>query len=162
MLPIVLLHGLAHGTTTTRIGNNRTTPILGYNSYNDVGCSPNGTWMEASINAMADRAFVDLGYEYFQVDCGWQGFERQTNGSLTYDASTFPDGIKPLSDLARARGMKWSMYTDQGIYSCDTRQLPEQLRPGSLGYETEDAAIFAAWNTEYVKVSMIIASEPEY
>jgi hypothetical protein len=90
-------------------------PILGYNSYNDVACSPNETWMEASINALASRKLVDLGYKYFQVDCGWQGFQRLPNGSLTYDAEAFPNGIQPLSQLARSVGMVWSMYTDQGV-----------------------------------------------
>ena len=142
----------------TSTGNNkdvRSTPIMGYNSYNDVACSPNGTWMDASIRAMSSKGFVDLGYSYFQIDCGWQGFERLSNGSITYDASVFLDGIRPLSDLARSLGMTWSMYTDQGEYSCDTRQLPEQLRPGSLGHEEGDAAMFAAWNTEYVKVCAV-------
>lgn len=93
-------------------------PILGYNSYNDVAYSPNETWMEASMNALASRKLVDLGYKYFQFDCGWQGFERLPNGSLTYDAEAFPNGIYPLSQLARSLGMVWSMYTDQGVSEC--------------------------------------------
>jgi len=128
---------------------------MGYNSYNDVACSPNDTWMDASIRAMSSKGLVDLGYDHFQIDCGWQGFDRLPNGSITYDASVFPNGIQPLSNLARGLGMKWSMYTNQGVYACDTRQLPEQLRPGSLGHEEEDAAMFAAWNTEYMKVRHI-------
>lgn len=67
------------------------------------------------------------------------------NGSLTYDAQAFPDGIAPLSDSTHSLGMQWGMYTDQGVFSCDTRQLPEQLRPDSSGYETQDAMMFAAW-----------------
>lgn len=133
----------------------RSTPIMGYNSYNDVACSPNGTWVDASIRAMSSKGLVDLGYDHFQIDCGWQGFDRLPNGSIKYDASVFPNGVQPLSDLARSLGMKWSMYTNQGVYACDTRQLPEQLRPGSLGHEEEDAAMFAAWNTEYMKVRHI-------
>jgi len=125
---------------------------MGYNSYNDVACSPNDTWMDASIRAMASKGFVDLGYNYFQIDCGWQGFERQANGSITYDANSFPNGIHPLSNLARSLGMKWSIYSNQGVYACDTIQLPDQLRPGSWGHEQEDAAMFAAWNVEYMKV----------
>lgn len=125
-------------------------PILGYNSYNDIACSPNGTWMEQTITAMVSKGLRNAGYQYFQVDCGWQGYDRLSNGSITYDAAAFPKGIKSLSDYARNLGFRWSMYTDQGLKSCDTRY--DKLRPGSLGYERQDALMFAAWNTEYVKV----------
>lgn len=59
-------------------------PILGYNSYNDVLCSPNATWMEATIKALDSKGLIDAGYTYFQPDCGWQGFNRTENGSITY------------------------------------------------------------------------------
>ncbi|KAF2155860.1 carbohydrate-binding module family 35 protein [Myriangium duriaei CBS 260.36] len=123
---------------------------MGYNSYNDVACSPNSTWMETTIQAVADKGFSKLGYKFFQIDCGWQGYERQENGSLTYDATNFPDGIKPLSEMAIKLGLRWAMYTDQGVNSCDTNTV--KLRPGSLGYEIEDALQFAGWNAELIKV----------
>ncbi|KAL5326260.1 hypothetical protein ACEPPN_007398 [Leptodophora sp. 'Broadleaf-Isolate-01'] len=126
------------------------TPIMGYNSYNDVACSPNETMIHNTIQSMSDKGFLGLGYNFFQIDCGWQGYNRLSNGSITYDSSRFPSGISPLSKFAIGLGFKWSMYTDQGVYSCDTSYDPH--RPGSLGYETQDAAMFAAWNTHYVKV----------
>ncbi|KAB8345820.1 hypothetical protein FH972_022875 [Carpinus fangiana] len=134
------------------------TPILGFNTYNDVACSPNSTYVEDTINALAAKGFASYGYRYFQVDCGWQGFQRLDNGSITYDESVFPGGIKPLSDLAISKGFQWSMYTDQGLNACDT--LTDKLRPGSLGYETEDAAMFRAWNAEYVKVDNCYINGP--
>lgn len=130
------------------------TPILGYNSYNDVACSPNETLIHSTIQSMSDKGFLGLGYNFFQIDCGWQGFNRLSNGSITYDSDRFPNGIAPLSELAIGLGFKWSMYTGQGVYSCDTSYDPH--RPGSLGYETQDAAMFAAWNTQYVKVGLPI------
>lgn len=124
-------------------------PMMGYNTYNDVVCSPNTTWTQNTINALKDRGFLAAGYNYFQIDCGWQGYNRSPNGSITYDSANFPTGIQPLSDLARSKGFKWSMYTDQGVYACDTSS---RHRPGSLNYEEKDAAMFAQWNTDYVKV----------
>ncbi|KAA8903832.1 hypothetical protein TRICI_005643 [Trichomonascus ciferrii] len=128
----------------------RETPFLGYNSYNDVGCSPNETHMRDTMNALVEKGFLDAGYQYFQVDCGWQGYERDENGAITYDKSVFPNGIEPLSKLAREKGFKWGMYTDQGEHSCDTRT--DKLRQGSLGHEEADAAAFKSWNVDYVKV----------
>ncbi|KAF7191907.1 putative alpha-galactosidase D [Pseudocercospora fuligena] len=125
------------------------TPVMGFNTYNDVGCSPNQSYVQNTINAFSSKGFGSLGYKYFQVDCGWQGYQRQSNGSITYDAGVFPDGIAPLSKLAISKGFQWSMYTDQGQYSCDTKT---PLRPGSLNYEKQDALMFAAWNTAYIKI----------
>lgn len=127
-------------------------PILGYNSYNDVACSPNATWLSQTIHALDAKGLIDAGYTYFQPDCGWQGFERLPNNSITYDESRFPNGIQPIADEARAHGMKFSLYTDQGVHSCDT-EVPGR-RIGSLGYEEEDARMFEMWGVEYVKVSI--------
>ncbi|KAF2209593.1 carbohydrate-binding module family 35 protein [Cercospora zeae-maydis SCOH1-5] len=138
-----LVHGLDNGFGRT--------PVMGFNSYNDIGCLPNQTYVDATIRAFAQEGFKDAGYNYFQVDCGWQGLQRASNGSITYDASVFPDGIAPLSKLARSLGFEWSMYTDQGEFACDTRSAAQGLRPGSLGFETQDALQFAGWNTAYVK-----------
>ncbi|EME41391.1 glycoside hydrolase family 27 protein [Dothistroma septosporum NZE10] len=125
---------------------------MGFNTYNNVGCSPNQTYLEATMQAFADKGFPALGYKYFQLDCGWQGFDRQSNGSFTYDASVFPNGIAPLSKKAISLGLQWSMYTDQGRFSCDTRSSAQGLRPGSLGYERQDTLQFAGWNVDYMKV----------
>lgn len=128
------------------------TPLLGYNTYNDVACSPNQTHLRTTIHALSTQTLIAAGYKYFQLDCGWQGFTRSPNGSLTFDEKVFPDGIAPLSALARGLGLVWSMYTNQGVYSCDTRGKEEGLRPGSLGFEREDARVFEGWGTGYVKV----------
>jgi alpha-galactosidase len=42
------------------------------------------------------------------------------------------------------------MYTNQGVYSCDT-ETPA-IRQGSLGHEREDALQLAGWNVAYMKV----------
>ena len=131
------------------------TPVMGYNSYNQVGCSPNETQITAAINAMADRGFLAKGYQYFQVDCGWasRDGQRDGNGNFKVNTNWFPNGLKPLSDLARSRGFKWSMYSDAGVKMCDTT-VPSPVI-GSLGSETKDAQLFASLNTEYVKCEFI-------
>ena len=45
---------------------------------------------------------------------------------------TFPDGIKPLVDYAHSKGLYFGLYSSAGFYTC-------QGRPGSLGYEEQDA-----------------------
>lgn len=127
-------------------------PVLGWNSYNQVACSPTDGVITKAINALSDRGFVAAGYNYFQVDCGWASRDGQRNsstGALKINDNAFPNGLKPLSDLARSKGMKWSMYSDAGVRMCDTTQPSPVL--GSLGYEAQDADLFKSLNTEYVK-----------
>lgn len=141
---------LAAGTHALDNGFGRT-PVMGYNTYNTVGCSPNQTHVLETLDALVDKGFLEAGYKFFQVDCGWQAYDLQANGSITYDLEKFPDGIAPLSEAAREKGFKWSMYTNQGVYSCDTES--PAIRQGSLGHEKEDALQLAGWNVEYMKVS---------
>jgi alpha-galactosidase len=143
---------LIAGTKALDNGFGRT-PVMGYNTYNTVGCSPNQSHVLDTMSALVDKGFLEAGYKFFQVDCGWQGYDRQANGSITYDAESFPDGITPLSEKASEMGFRWSMYTNQGVYSCDT-ETPA-IRQGSLGHEREDALQLAGWGVEYMKVSLI-------
>ncbi|KAH8195852.1 hypothetical protein TruAng_009982 [Truncatella angustata] len=130
----------------------QSTPVMGWNSYNQMSCSPNSDKITTAINSLADRGFVDAGYKYFQVDCGWasrDGNRNGTTGALKVDLDAFPAGLKPLSDLARSKGMKWTMYSDAGVRMCDP-QVPSPVL-GSLGNEAVDAEFFKTLNTEYVK-----------
>jgi len=133
----------------------QSTPVLGWNSYNQVSCSPTQDGITKTINALADRGFVNAGYNYFQIDCGWASRDGQRNassGALKVDAKAFPNGLKPLSDLARSKGMKWTMYSDAGVRMCDP-QVPSPVL-GSLGHEAADAELFKSLNTEYVKCKL--------
>lgn len=130
----------------------QSTPVLGWNSYNQVSCSPTQDGITKAINALADRGFVAAGYNFFQIDCGWasrDGRRNSTTGALAIDTNAFPDGLKPLSDLARSKGMKWTMYSDAGVRMCDL-QVPSPVL-GSLGHEAQDAEFFKSLNTEYLK-----------
>jgi alpha-galactosidase len=128
------------------------TPVMGWNSYNQMSCSPTSEKITTTINTLASRGFVDAGYKFFQIDCGWasrDGQRNATNGALKVDLKAFPNGLKPLSDLARSKGMKWTMYSDAGVRMCDPQSPSPVL--GSLGHEAADAEFFKTLGTEYVK-----------
>ncbi|KAK2593103.1 hypothetical protein QQS21_009193 [Conoideocrella luteorostrata] len=130
----------------------QSTPVMGWNSYNLMACSPHDQGLRATINALADRGFVKAGYNLFQVDCGWasrDGQRNATTGALKVNPDWFPNGLEPLSDLARSKGMQWAMYSDAGARMCDT-QVPGPVL-GSLGYEAVDADFFKMLNTTYLK-----------
>lgn len=44
-----------------------TAQVMGFNTYNDVGCSPNQTYMQNTMRSFASKGFGDLGYKYFQM-----------------------------------------------------------------------------------------------
>lgn len=130
----------------------RSTPVMGWNSYNQLSCSPNETNIASAINALSDRGFVDAGYEFFQIDCGWASRDGERNastGALKIDPDAFPNGLQGLSDLARSKDMVWSMYSDAGVRMCDPVEPSPVL--GSLGHETADAELFKSLGTGYVK-----------
>jgi alpha-galactosidase len=53
-------------------------------------------------------------------------------------------GIKYVADRVHALGLKFGIYSSAGIYTCGRY-------PGSLGHETQDAAVWAEWGVDYVK-----------
>ncbi|CAO1634771.1 unnamed protein product [Sympodiomycopsis kandeliae] len=127
------------------------TPVMGYNTYNDVACTPTEGHVNNMIDAMVSKGFRDAGYKFFQIDCGWQGTTRDKNqfGAIDLDTERFPNGIPPISKKARDNGLIFSMYSDAGIRSCDTVSPTQRL--GSAGHEEADAKQFASWNVEYLK-----------
>ncbi|KAI1739881.1 alfa-D-galactopyranosidase/beta-L arabinopyranosidase [Xylaria scruposa] len=139
----------------------QSTPVMGWNSYNQMACSPNDAKITEAINSLAARGFVDAGYKFFQVDCGWASRDAQrnaTSGALKIDLDRFPNGLLALSQLARSKGMKWSMYSDAGVRMCDT-QSPSPVA-GSLGHEAADADLFKSLGTEYLKYDNCYADGP--
>jgi alpha-galactosidase len=97
-----------------------------------------------------------LHHSLFRAD-----FEK---GFIVPEKKTFPDGVgfryrsvfflsphtiilfqvKPLADRAHKLGLKFGLYSDAGYKTCAGR-------PGSLGYEENDAHTYASWNVDYLK-----------
>ena len=40
---------------------------MGYNTYNDINCFPNQTYIHDTITAMSQKGFSDLGSKIFMV-----------------------------------------------------------------------------------------------
>jgi alpha-galactosidase len=130
------------------------TPPMGWNSWNAYACGPE--FHEANVRAQADAIIAlgldELGYEYVNLDGCWQpelrypgDTGRDADGNIVVDAVRFPSGIAALADYVHARGLKLGIYTDVGAVGCKNR-------PGSAGYEAQDAAQYAAWGIDYVKI----------
>lgn len=120
------------------------TPPMGWNSWNHFGCDVSENLVREMADAMVSSGMRDAGYEYIVIDDCWQA-SRAPNGTIVADPGRFPSGIAALAEYVHARGLKLGIYTDAGHYTC-------QGRPGSYGYEQQDAETYAAWGIDYVKI----------
>ena len=73
-----------------------------------------------------------------------QAAERTKRGELAPNATTFPSGMRALSDRVHAMGLQFGIYSSAGFKTC-------QGLPASLGHEKQDAASFAAWGVDLLK-----------
>ena len=120
------------------------TPPMGWNSWNKFACNIDEAKIRGVADAMAASGMKDAGYQYVVIDDCWQK-DRATDGTIQADPERFPSGIKALADYVHSKGLKFGLYSDIGAKTCGGR-------PGSRGYEFQDARTWASWGVDYVKV----------
>jgi alpha-galactosidase len=119
------------------------TPPMGWNSWNKFGCNVSEDLLRQMTDAMVQSGMKDAGYQYVVIDDCWQ-IERDANGNIVPDPKRFPSGMKALGDYIHSKGLKFGIYSDAGTKTCAGR-------PGSRGYEFQDARQYAAWGVDYLK-----------
>jgi alpha-galactosidase len=119
------------------------TPPMGWNSWNKFGCNVSEQLIKEMADAIVSSGMKDAGYQYVVIDDCWQ-VSRDAQGRIVPDATRFPSGMKTLGDYVHSKGLKFGVYSDAGARTCEGR-------PGSNGYETIDAAQYAAWGVDYLK-----------
>jgi len=119
------------------------TPPMGWNSWNKFGCSVNEKIVREMADAMVSSGMRQAGYQYIVIDDCWQ-VDRDSKGNIIVDGKSFPAGIKTLADYVHSKGLKFGIYSDAGTKTCAGR-------PGSWGYEFQDARQYAEWGVDYLK-----------
>lgn len=94
---------------------------------------------------MVNNGYLELGYEYVIIDDCWHATNRDMFNRLQPDHIRFPSGIRALADYIHKRGLKFGIYTDYGTHTCAGF-------PGSIDHLALDAATFAEWTVDYLKV----------
>ncbi|MDP4282259.1 MAG: glycoside hydrolase family 27 protein [Bacteroidota bacterium] len=135
-------------TTTTPLYSQKfpdlaKTPPMGWNSWNKFGCDINEKVIREMADAMVSYGLRDAGYTYLVIDDCWQ-IARDSSGNIVADPDRFPSGMKKLGDYIHSKGLKFGIYSDAGTATC-------QGRPGSRGYEFQDARTYASWGVDYLK-----------
>ncbi len=145
ILGVLCATGLLIGYGSVRALDNglALTPPMGWNSWNKFGCKIDERTIREVADAMASNGMKEAGYQYIVIDDCWQ-VARDAQGNIIADAKTFPSGIKALADYVHSKGLKFGIYSDAGTGTC-------QNRPGSWGYEFQDARQYAEWGVDYLK-----------
>ncbi|RQM07662.1 hypothetical protein DH86_00001688 [Scytalidium sp. 3C] len=85
-------------------------------------------------------AYPNIVDDCWSVESGRDNVTQQ----IIPDPTKFPDGIDGLADKVHALGLKIGIYSSAGTKTCAGY-------PASIGYESIDAATFAAWGIDYLK-----------
>lgn len=94
-----------------RTGEEPPEPKLVYNHWFNLGPDID----QESMLAQADAA-AEAGAECFVLDAGWYGgcregdFQSGVGNWEVIDTDKFPDGIRPLADYVREKGMKFGIW----------------------------------------------------
>jgi alpha-galactosidase len=132
------------------------TPPMGWNSWNKFHMKIDDATIRAQADAMVSTGMKAAGYEYVNIDEGWEG-ARDAQGNLSPNHG-FPN-MKSLAAYVHGKGLKVGIYTSPGPKACGGSE-------GSYGHEEQDARLFASWNIDYVKYDWCTAgtvySEDQY
>lgn len=154
--PIFLAFMLPAAVLSLNNGLGRT-PQMGWNSWNHYGCKVNESVIKATADAFISYNLPKYGYKYINVDDCWAQ-SRSENGIIQPDNTTFPD-FQGMIDYVHSLGLLFGLYSDAGSKTCAGR-------PGSLGYEANDAMTYAEWKVDYLKYdncnSLGISPETRY
>ena len=141
------------------------TPLLGCNTWGGWGSKVTDANLRAAAKAMVDTGLIQHGWQYINIDDGWQG-RRGGPYNAILPNEKFPD-MKALCDTIHGLGLKAGIYSTPwntsysgfvGGSSDDPKgawKLPEPRRDGyRCGkhlFETNDARQWAAWGFDYAK-----------
>jgi alpha-galactosidase len=117
------------------------TPPMGWNSWNAFRTRIDDQTIRSIADAMVSSGMKRAGYEYINIDDGWQG--RRDEKGVLQPNERFPD-MKALADYVHSRGLKLGIYSSPGSRTCAGYE-------GSYGYEQLDARTWAAWGFDYLK-----------
>lgn len=141
LLPACLLEGL--GTVTDPMPP-PPHPAMGWSSWYGFQTHISDQLVRQQAEAMIANGMQQAGYEYINIDDGWQG-ERDSQGFIQPN-SDFPD-MKALGSFLHSAGFKFGLYTSLGRKSCDGLV-------GSYGHEAQDAQTFLDWGVDFVKYDL--------
>jgi alpha-galactosidase len=143
LVAFIIISALTQGVWAQKFEELAPTPPMGWNSWNKFGCKVSETLIREMADALVSSGMRDAGYQYVVIDDCWQ-VGRDSLGNIIPDPLHFPSGMKALADYIHSKGLKFGVYSCAGSLTC-------QDRPGSRGYQFQDARTYAKWGVDYLK-----------
>ena len=105
----------------------------------------NESTVQATALALKTTGLRGAGYTYVNLDDCYIKSRDKATGKLLPDPTTFPSGMRALSDFVHNHSLKFGVYTDRGPKTCAGR-------PAAHGHEAIDAATYGIdWQVDYLK-----------
>lgn len=134
-------------------------PPSGWSTWNSFSCDINASLVRQGADHLASSGLLGAGYRYILIDDCWSLCERydakdgyceepggrDAKGNLIPDPIKFPDGMRALAHYVHSVGALFGIYTSIGPLTCGGYT-------GSAGHEDADAALFAEWGVDFIKV----------
>ncbi|NNM85417.1 MAG: alpha-galactosidase [Phycisphaerales bacterium] len=117
------------------------TPPMGWNSWNAYGMDNSARRTMGSADAMISSGLAAKGFNYINIDDGWQNGRDAQGEILT--TPKFGD-MKKLADYVHSKGLRFGLYSSPGKMTCGQHT-------GSFGHEAQDAKTYARWGVDYLK-----------
>lgn len=118
------------------------TPPMGWNSWYTWRLQVTSQHIRQAANAMIGLGLTDYGWNFINVDDGWQGSQRAVDGTIIPNEK-FTD-MAALGEWLHARGLKFGMYSSPGTLTCGDFT-------GSYQHEEQDILTYADWGVDLLK-----------
>ncbi len=136
------------------MGQGHELPTMGWSSWNTFDSNISEQKIKEQANAMVSKGYKDVGYQYINIDDGFQGGRRK-DGVLLIHPQRFPNGLKVVSDYIHKKGLKAGIYSDGGKNTCANFHGGDVLsvNVGLYGYDERDTKFyFDTLDFDFIKV----------
>ena len=143
------------------LDNNVTLPPRGFTTWQSFNFNLSAVSLMAVADGLVSSGLAAAGFNVVWIDDGWPSCSRWAgapgvsacaepaprgaDGRVIPDVAKFPAGLAPVMAYFHARGLLGGIYTAPHAVTCGGYT-------GALGHEAVDAAAFAAWGVDAVKL----------
>jgi alpha-galactosidase len=125
---------------------------MGWNDWAHYQCNITEQTITSNADALVNNGLAAKGYQTVTIDDCWMAKARDSGGHLVADATKFPHGMAWLGSYLHGKGLKFGIYEDAGSSTCGGYPGSGQPQGGGADHFATDAATFASWGVDYLKL----------